>query len=197
MPEREPRRRVPPVRKNETSPVQRNRDAEYWITSLSLEKHPEGGYYRRTYRSSALMPEGCHPGDHKGPRAVLSCIHYLLEGHDFSAFHSLKSWEVWSFHDGGTLRLHIITPDGTLTTRRLGMDVENGESLREVIEPGSWFAAELADPASYALVGCVVAPGFEFEDWCLADREELLSRYPSHRSLIERLCRSFRQSLHS
>lgn len=190
MPESGQRRGIPRVNTPGALSPGMDRDAQYWIRTLELERHPEGGYFRRTYKSKTLILEGAHPGGHTGPRAVLSCIHYLLIRGDFSAFHRLASWEAWHFHDGDRLLLHILLPDGRLETRPMGRTPEAGETRIEVIEPGCWFAAELAEGGSFALIGCTVAPGFEFEDFQLADGERLAADFPRHRDLIGRLTRT-------
>lgn len=163
-------------------------EAQRWIETLQLQPHPEGGYYRETYRSPQRLM-GCCLHEHEGPRVVATAIYFLLPGGEFSALHRLRSDEMWHFYAGSPLTLHLITPEGDLVQVRLGPNAQNGESFQAVVPAGCWFGATVDDPDGYALVGCTVAPGFEFEDFELGDRQQLLERYPQHREIIERLTR--------
>ncbi|HME36161.1 MAG TPA: cupin domain-containing protein [Candidatus Sulfotelmatobacter sp.] len=166
-----------------------NRDAKYWIEKLQLEAHPEGGYFRQTYKSDLLLAKEALPAGFTGPRAASTAIYFLLEGRNFSAFHRLRSDEVWHFYAGDALIVHVIEPDGKYSSVLLGLDLDAGQILQAVVRAGCWFASHAADWNSFALVGCTVAPGFDFEDFELAQRAELLAKYPQHRELIERLTR--------
>ncbi|GIV20953.1 MAG: hypothetical protein KatS3mg023_2704 [Armatimonadota bacterium] len=165
-----------------------NAEAQYWIEKLGLQPHPEGGYYRETYRSSQRLL-GCCLREHEGPRVAATCIYFLLPGGQFSALHRLRSDEIWHFYAGSPLTLHIIDPQGNLSQVRLGKDLENGETFQAVVQAGCWFGATVEDPHGYTLVGCTVAPGFEFEDFELGNRQQLMEQYPQHRDWIERLTR--------
>ncbi len=159
-----------------------------WIKTLDLEPHTEGGYFREIYRS-----EGSIPGDAlksiglEGKRAFSTGIYYLLEGDQFSAFHKLKTDETWHFYYGCTLMLYIISPDGKLEQVKLGSNIFNGEVFQTVIPAGSWFGAYPNNQYSFSLVGCTVSPGFEYSDFELANRKELLNLYPQHKHIITRL----------
>ncbi|MEF3067328.1 cupin domain-containing protein [Pandoraea apista] len=159
------------------------------VTSLGLQPHPEGGHYRETYRASGKIAAQALPDGFSGARNISTAILYLLEADDFSAFHRIRSDEIWHFHLGGTLRIHEIAPDGKLTTTCLGADVAAGEQLQHVVPAGHWFAAQPAPSTRYSLVGCTVAPGFAFEDFELAVPAALAAQWPAHRVLIERLAR--------
>ena len=165
-------------------------DASYWIQTLGLEPHPEGGYYRQTYRSNLLLPKGALPGDFGGPRPASTAIYFLLEDGTFSAFHRLRSDEVWHFYVGGALLVHVIGSDGHAAKIQLGSDPDTGGVLQAVVPAGCWFASEVRDRGAFALVGCSVAPGFDFEDFELAKREVLSNQYPQHQELIRRLTRN-------
>src|SRR5271165_340190 len=165
------------------------KDASYWIEELKLEPHPEGGYYRQTYRSDVAIAQTALPAGFSGERAVSTAIYFLLDAENFSAFHRLRSDELWHFYAGGPLVVHVIHPDGAYSEIQVGCDPGAGEVLQAVVKAGCWFASRLRDPKSYALVGCTVSPGFDFEDFELAKREELVRLYPQHRHLIERLTR--------
>ncbi|QHE94840.1 hypothetical protein PI93_019635 [Pandoraea fibrosis] len=159
------------------------------VTSLHLQPHPEGGHYRETYRASGTMAAHALPDGFSGERNISTAILYLLEAGDFSAFHRIRSDEIWHFHLGGTLWIHEIDPTGKLTTTNLGADVTAGEQLQHVVPAGHWFAAQPAPSTRYSLVGCTVAPGFAFEDFEMADAAALAAQWPAHRVLIERLGR--------
>jgi hypothetical protein len=165
------------------------KNAAYWIKKLGLERHPEGGNYRQTYRADLLLPREALPGQFTGSRAASTAIYFLLYGEDFSAFHRLRSDELWHFYVGGSLVVHVIEEDGLHSEIHLGSDPEAGEVLQAVVKAGRWFASRLRDARSFALVGCTVAPGFDFEDFELAKREELVKRYPQHKQLIQSLTR--------
>jgi hypothetical protein len=166
-----------------------NRDARYWIEKLGLEAHPEGGYFRQSYKAGLVVPKSGLPDGFAGARAASTAIYFLLEGKNFSAFHRLRSDEVWHFYAGDPLVVHGIEPDGKYFSILLGRDLEAGEVLQAVVPAGCWFASHVADWKSLAVVGCTVAPGFDFEDFEMGRREELGARYPQHRALIERLTR--------
>lgn len=166
-------------------------DAAYWIKRLGLAGHPEGGYFLETYRSGETIAPGALPGRFGGgERAFCTAIYFLLAGNDFSAFHRLKSDEIWHFHTGATLNIHVIDADGSHRVQRLGSSQAAGESFQAVVRAGSWFGAELEERDSYALVGCTVAPGFDFRDFEMADRDALIGAYPGNRRIIERLTRA-------
>jgi predicted cupin superfamily sugar epimerase len=170
------------------------KNANYWIKSLNLEAHPEGGFYRQTYKSDLVLPREALPPTFTAPRAVSTAIYFLLEGKSFSAFHRLRSDELWHFYVGAPVLVHVIGESGEHSKILLGSDLDGGEELQAVVKAGSWFASHLRDSharetESFALVGCTVAPGFDFEDFELAKREELTRRYPKHRQLIEQFTR--------
>ena len=165
------------------------KDASYWIEKLRLERHPEGGYFRQTYRSDIQIAAEALPARFSGARTASTAIYFLLGGNDFSAFHRLRSDEIWHFYAGSGLIVHVIDLVAEYSCIRLGSDAENGEVLQAVVRAGCWFASELADRSSFALVGCTVSPGFDFEDFELGKRLELVRCYPQHRRIIERLTR--------
>lgn len=166
------------------------RSAQYWIDKLQLVAHPEGGYYRETYRSELSIAREALPAQFTGARLVSTAIYFLLEGENFSAFHRLRSDELWHFYAGSPITVHVIEPDGARSEIKLGNDPEAGEVLQAVVKAGRWFASRVRDPQSFALAGCTVAPGFDFADFELGKRSELIRLYPQHRTLIEQLTRS-------
>jgi predicted cupin superfamily sugar epimerase len=155
------------------------RDGQYWIEHLGLSPHPEGGYYRVTYKSDLPVATD------RGERAASTAIYFLLHGRDFSAFHRIASDELWHFYAGSALVVCVIDPDGSYSELHLG----NDGVFQGVVKAGCWFASRLKDDASFALVGCTVAPGFDFADFELAARSELVRAYPQHQRLIEELTR--------
>ena len=162
--------------------------AQHWIDRLSLEPHPEGGWYRQTYRAPLILPQAALPG-YNGDRAASTAIYFLLAGDQFSAFHRLLSDEVWHFYAGSTLVVHVIEPSRKYTELLLGSDPTAGEDFQAVVPAGCWFGSSLRQPNTWALVGCTVAPGFNFADFEMAKRAELTAQYPQHRNVIERLTR--------
>jgi uncharacterized protein len=166
-----------------------NRDARDWIEKLQLEPHPEGGYFRQTYRAEMVIAREALPAGFSGNRAVSTAIHFLLEGKNFSAFHRLRSDELWHFYAGEALAVHVIEPEGNYFRILLGHDPEAGQVLQAVVRAGCWFASHVADWNSFALVGCTVSPGFDFDDFEMGKREKLIASYPQRRELIEQLSR--------
>ena len=160
--------------------------ADYWIDKLALRRHPEGGYFKETYRSNEVIPKNALPERFTGDRVFSTCIYFLLNNKNFSAFHIIKQDEIWHFYDGSSLTLHIIDQDGNYSALKLGKEIENGESLQAVVQAGCLFAAAIDNPETFSLVGCTVAPGFEFADFEMPDRNKLVKLHPEHRELIER-----------
>jgi hypothetical protein len=163
------------------------RTAAAWIAALGLSPHPEGGFYRETYRAAEMIDAPHLPARFGGARACSTAIYFLLPGDQVSALHRIKSDEIWHFYAGSALTLTLIHSDGRLEERRLGPDPGRGESFQVLVPAGCWYGAAVDDPGSYALVGGTVAPGFDFADFELADREALLAGYPQHRKAILRL----------
>jgi predicted cupin superfamily sugar epimerase len=169
--------------------------ADDWIERLRLEKHPEGGWFRETYRSVESLPDVALPSRFTVTHPLSTAIYFLLHRGEFSALHRLKADEVWHFYAGSPLTLHVIAPDGALSGIALGCTASPGSgpgtSFQAVVPAGHWFGATLEGGSvdAFALVGCTVAPGFVFEDFELAGRADLIARFPQHRALIERLTR--------
>jgi predicted cupin superfamily sugar epimerase len=157
--------------------------AQYWIDHLNLQPHPEGGYYKEVFRS---VNEVTRAGA-KAVKQACTSIYYLLEGKDFSGFHRLASDELWYFHKGSPLHIHVLDNTGTHTTIEVS-DTQTG-SLQAVIPPNTWFAAQIPSATGFTLVSCAVAPGFDFAEFEMAKKDELLAQYPQHEALLARLCR--------
>ena len=153
------------------------------INELQLQPHPEGGYFKETYRSGqtlCLEPEKV--------RNVSTAIFYLLEGQDFSSFHRIQSDELWFFHQGEPLEI-VSIQDGELVTIVLGNTVEKGEIPQAIVPAHVWFGARIKGGSGFSLVSCTVAPGFDFTDFELADRKELTSQFPHLKGVIEAFTR--------
>ncbi|MES2267852.1 MAG: cupin domain-containing protein [Bacteroidota bacterium] len=158
-------------------------NAQYWINHLQLQPHPEGGYYKEVFRS---VNEVTRAGA-THPKQACTSIYYLLEGNDFSGFHRLASDELWYFHKGSPLHIHVLDSEGNHTTIELS-GTDTG-SLQAAIPPNTWFAAQLPAATGFALVSCAVAPGFDFAEFEMARKGELLKQFPQHEGLLQRLCR--------
>lgn len=152
---------------------------------LKMTAHPEGGAFAEHYRSELEIS----PAGFDGPRSASTSIYFLLGRGEFSAFHRIKADEVWHFYLGGPLHIVEIDPAGRLIETILGQDLGAGETLSHVVKAGHWFASYPALDTEFSLVGCTVAPGFDFRDFELADRERLTARVPRHASAIARLTR--------
>lgn len=161
-----------------------NQKAKYYIQKLQLNKHPEGGYYKEIYRSGEFISIDAPRNNRK--RNVSTSIYFLLEGLQISKFHRLKSDELWHFYDGGSVRVYIINEKGKLAEIVLGRKTEEGEVFQTVIKKNNWFAAEVVNKRSFALIGCTVSPGFDFSDFELASKEDLIECFPKHKSLISK-----------
>lgn len=169
-------------------------DSELIIKKLNLQEHPyEGGNFRETYRSSDLVPydEPLMTNQDiylkKKLRPASSLIYYLLNKDQFSPIHRVKSDEIWHFYLGSPLIIYILGDKQYPTIVKLGNNLEDDNScLHYVIRKNSWFCAEVENKESFSLVGCTVSPGFDFEDFELGKKSELLTLYPQLESIIEK-----------
>lgn len=159
-----------------------------WIEQLGLEKHPEGGWYRETYRSSETVSPAGLPGRFDGERSFCTSIYFLLSGDEFSALHRIKQDELWHFYGGDGLTVHVIDQAGHYKQKNLGSNIELGESFQHVVEAGDWFGASVKS-GGFALVGCTVAPGFDFADFEMPGKDHLMALFPQHSNIITKLTR--------
>jgi len=159
------------------------------IKQFNLQPHPEGGYYKETYRSAEIIPVTVLDKRFKGDRNFSTAIYFLLEKGNFSAFHKIQSDECWHFYTGETLLVHIIHINGKFETIKLGNDLQQGQVFQFVVPAGCWFASEPAPGSEFSFVGCTVAPGFDFDDFELAKADELIKSYPRYEAIIKRLCK--------
>jgi len=153
---------------------------ELWVRRLGLAPHPEGGWFRETYRSPERLPAGAIPARFPGERSLATAILYLLASGERSRFHRLRADETWWHHAGGAMQLHLLGPAGA---RHVSVGPERPQAL---VPHGTWFAAEPAPGAAFALVGCGTSPGFEYEDFELADGATLAAEFPAERALVTR-----------
>ncbi|HXP89851.1 MAG TPA: cupin domain-containing protein [Fibrobacteria bacterium] len=151
-----------------------------WIERLGLKPHPEGGWYRETHRSHQIVESPRH-----GERSAFTSILFLLEPPQVSRIHRIDAEELWNWHAGSPLKIHVFGENGERETRGLGP--RPGDCFQTVVPANHWFGAELEDDHGWALVGCVVAPGFEFPLFQFGDRRRLLGEYPLHAETILRL----------
>lgn len=172
------------------------KDAKYLIRELGLLQHPEGGFYKETYRSDITIDTPIDPTKkqheelaHSGAHSIASSIYYLLEGKQVSFFHKLNNAdEIWHFYKGSSLTIYSLNETKRkIDELKLGDDLENGEKFQILIRRGSWLGARVSDVYSYSLVGCTVFPAFMFEDFQLADRKSLVDMYPAYEDIIEML----------
>nr|WP_276603513.1 cupin domain-containing protein [Nannocystis pusilla] len=155
-------------------------DAQSWIDALHLVPHPEGGHYRETYRAAlAVTRDGA-------ARTASTAIYYLLRHGERSRLHRIRSDELWHFHAGDGLQVHVFAADEP-SVLRLGLDLAAGEAPQQWVAAGAWFGAEVERPGGWALVSCTVAPGFEFANLEFADRDALVRAFPGHADVITRL----------
>jgi predicted cupin superfamily sugar epimerase len=168
-----------------------NDAARKLIEYYGLERHPEGGYYRETYRATQSVSRVDEVLESANCRSLSAstAILYLLENDDFSALHRIPSDEVWHFYTGGPLRVVTLTPTGEREDLLLGSNLEQGERVQAWVPANRWFGAKLEDPTNFCLVGCTVAPGFEFADFELGRRDELLEMFPQHADIVRALTR--------
>lgn len=161
---------------------------ESYLRAFQMLSHPEGGYFKETWRAAGEIPAEALPPQFGGPRNFGTSILYMLIGKDVSKIHRLRADEVWYFHAGGPLRLHILEPSGDYRSVLLGPDPDMGHEFQTVVPAGSWFGAEVAERNSFSLVGCAMAPGFDFKDWELGNVDALCQQYPMHREWLRQIC---------
>lgn len=157
------------------------------IAFYKLSPHPEGGYYKETYRSPLMHPQHSLPAAFSGPRHSATAIYFLLVKETFSAFHRIQSDECWHFYQGAPVDIHVLHVNGQYELIRLGNNWANGEQFQAMVPAGAWFASSTT--GDYSMVGCTVSPGFDFEDFELATASQLSATYPKHQALIQQYCR--------
>lgn len=155
---------------------------------LDLAPHPEeGGFFKETYRAPLVLAADALPEAYAGRRAASTAIYYMLTPGTFSELHKLPTDEVFHFYMGDPVEQLQLAPDGGARTVVLGTDLAAGQRPQVVVPGGVWQGARLARGGRFALLGCTVAPGFEYADYTRATRTELLAGWPSARAMIEAL----------
>jgi len=160
--------------------------ADYFIKSLNMTAHPEGGFYKEIYTSNENITANGLNVDFEGSRMLWTSIYFLLRNGEVSNFHRLKSDEMWYYHSGSPLTISMISPEGELITEQLGLNIENGEKP-QVLVPKDYIFGSAMNKEGYAFVGCMVSPGFEFRDFELFKRNFLLEKYPQYDEIIRKL----------
>lgn len=164
-----------------------NHDAQYYITKLGLEPHPEGGYYKRTFASEEKTSDQQLSVSFEGTRLLYTSIYFLLGSDNISHFHRLKSDELWYYHAGSSLTVHVIDENGDYKEFKLGTNLDQGEVPQVLVPKNSIFGSSVTDQDTFSLVGCMVSPGFEFRDFELFTQDELLAKYPQHKEVIMKM----------
>lgn len=160
--------------------------ANYFIKNLQLEPHPEGGYFSSSHASDQnIMPSNINYMQN-GQRQLWTSIYFLLRYGEVSKLHRLKSDELWYFHSGMPLTIYMISPQGQLYIEKLGINIPGGEKP-QVLVPRNYIFGAIIDTQGYSLVGCMVSPGFDYKDFELLNRDDLLRTYPQHKDTIIRL----------
>lgn len=149
--------------------------ADYWINSLQLEPHPEGGYFKRITQSKEFQGFS--------EQRKYSTIYYLLASGQVSRFHRLLEDEIWFYHEGSPICLHLLGRNG-YQTLNLGLDVEKGQLPQVLIEKKTWFAAEIIDNCSFSLVSCAVIPEYIPDHFELAKRNDMFMVFSEYKELI-------------
>jgi len=162
----------------------KNISPEQLIAHYKMQKHPEGGYYAESFKSKGRLPESALPQGIKGERLWSTAIYFLLSNGEKSKLHKIAFDEVWHFYLGDPLVIVEILQDGTVQETKLGTNVTGGEKLQHVVPGGRWFGSYLPLDSQFAFVGCTVAPGFDFSDFEMGDRDTLLELYPSAKHTI-------------
>jgi predicted cupin superfamily sugar epimerase len=155
------------------------------MQSLGMQAHPEGGAFVETYRSNTNVRN-----QDLFERPASTGIYFLLGTGEFSAFHRIKSDEMWHFYSGDPLMIFEISEDGQWKETIVGSNWREGQLFQYVVPAGAWFASQpLKGTFGYSLVGCTVAPGFDFADFELASCSRLIQEFPQHEKLIRPLTR--------
>lgn len=163
------------------------KNADYYIENLNLQKHPEGGYFKETYRSKQKISASDNDVSFPGNRNYSTAIYFLLNGHQHSKLHRILSDELWHFHAGSSATIHIIHPDSLYEARYLGSDLQKGQQFQQIVPAQSWFGVTVDNQDSFLLASCTVSPGFDFRDFEIADSYQLKQAFPEHADIIDRL----------
>ncbi len=162
--------------------------AEELIKRLNLEPHPkEGGFFREVYRSKANIAHAALPDGYDGARSFSTAIYYLLTPDTFSHLHTVASDETFHFYMGDPVEMLQLFPDGQGQKLTLGQDITNDQHVTLTVPQGIWQGCRLRTGGRFALMGCTVSPGFEYQDYGHGDRATLCASYPAFKSEIKAL----------
>jgi uncharacterized protein len=160
---------------------------DFWVAKLGMNPHPEGGYYKETFQSEEQISDRELSVNFEGRRKLYTSIYFLLTSDDVSHFHRLKSDELWYYHGGSSLSIHVIDESGEYKEIKLGMNLDAGEIPQVLVKKNSIFGSSVSEKDTCSLVGCMVSPGFEFQDFELFTQEELMKVYPQQKEIIMKL----------
>ncbi|MDH5561623.1 MAG: cupin domain-containing protein [Deltaproteobacteria bacterium] len=166
-----------------------NQNANYWIAKLGLKPHPEGGYFKETYRSKEGISRQCLPERYSGERVFCTGIYFLIKSGEPSCFHRIKSDEIWHFYHGSPLVIHQIASNGEYSSIKMGSNPVERENFQVVVPFNHWFSAEVSHMGCFSLIGCTVSPGFDFMDFEMGDKKRLSHQFPRHEEIIARLAK--------
>ncbi|WP_078543300.1 cupin domain-containing protein [Litchfieldia alkalitelluris] len=161
-------------------------NAQYYIEKLGLTPHPEGGFFKSTYESTHLITNLAGVKEGK-ERKLYTSIYFLLRSEDISHLHRLKSDELWYYHGGSSLTVHVIDENGEYQELKLGLNLDKGEIPQVLVPKNTIFGSSVMEKDTFSLVGCMVAPGFDFEDFELFSQKELMVEYPEHEKVIRKM----------
>lgn len=159
------------------------------VKALDLIPHPEGGFYKETYRSPVKLTQQCLSPDFSGERNIATGIYFLIEKGNFSALHKIKSDETWHFYAGDALEVTEIDESANLKITAIGPDILKGQAFQYTVKANTWFGSRVSAAGNFSLVGCTVYPGFDFNDFEMAERSVLVKQFPQHKSIITELTR--------
>ncbi|WP_342431623.1 cupin domain-containing protein [Neobacillus sp. FSL H8-0543] len=162
-------------------------DLQSWVSKLGLLPHPEGGYFKQTFQSEESTSDSELSVNFEGQRKLYTSIYFLLSSKDVSHFHRLKSDELWYYHAGSPLTVHVIHENGDYEEMKVGMNLDQGERPQILVKKNSIFGSSVMEKNTCSLVGCMVSPGFEFQDFELFTQAELVEKYPQHEEIIMKL----------
>lgn len=158
-----------------------NVTVEELVKLYDLQPHPEGGYFKETYRAAQTMDTS------NGTRNHSTAIYFLIPEGKKSHLHRIKSDEIWHFYLGDPMTLVQISPEGNVEEIILGSDVKKGQRVQHTVPAGYWFGAYPNPGSRYSFVGCTVSPGFDFTDFEMGKRDELLEQFPNAEKTIAQL----------
>ncbi|MFP4690955.1 MAG: cupin domain-containing protein [Bacteroidales bacterium] len=161
--------------------------ADYFVERLRMEPHPEGGFYKEIYQSPIAIDNICLPPGFEGNRKLSSTIYFLLKAGQVSQLHKLRSDEVWFFHYGSPLEMHLVDERGSHVVKRLGLNPEKGESPQLPVPADMIFGARPSEKSGFTLVSTMVSPGFEFRDFELFKTEDVCKMFPHLRDTLSEI----------